>query len=77
MLPLSQVLNRFPRMMRDLSTSHHKPVQLKLSGTGVLVGQGCSGKTLRPHSYTYYENAFDHGIEPPEIRRLKDKTRAR
>ena len=72
MLPLSQVLNRFPRLMRDLSTTHHKPVQLKLSGTGVLVDKAVLEKLYDPLLHLL-RNAFDHGIELPEVRRQKQK----
>ena len=72
MLPLSQVLNRFPRMLRDLSTTHHKPVQLKLSGMGVLVDKAILEKLYDPLLHLL-RNAFDHGIETPEIRRQQGK----
>ncbi|MDJ0703468.1 MAG: hybrid sensor histidine kinase/response regulator [Leptolyngbyaceae cyanobacterium MO_188.B28] len=72
MLPLSQVLNRFPRMLRDLSATHHKPVQLKLSGMGVLVDKAVLEKLYDPLLHLL-RNAFDHGIEPPEIRRQQGK----
>ena len=72
MLPLSQVLNRFPRMLRDLSTTHHKPVQLKLSGMGVLVDKAVLEKLYDPLLHLL-RNAFDHGIETPEIRNQQGK----
>ncbi len=68
MLPLSEVLNRFPRMLRDLSTSYQKPVDLRLSGTGVLVDRAVLEKLNDPLMHLV-RNAFDHGIEPPEDRR--------
>ncbi len=68
MLPLNEVLNRFPRMLRDLSTTYHKPAQLKLSGTSVLVDKGILEKLYDPLLHLL-RNAFDHGIEAPEIRR--------
>ena len=72
MLPLSQVLNRFPRMLRDLSATHHKPVQLKLSGMGVLVDKAVLEKLYDPLLHLL-RNAFDHGIESPEVRRQEGK----
>lgn len=72
MLPLSEILNRFPRMLRDLSTTHYKPVSLKLSGTGVLVDKAVLEKLYDPLLHLL-RNAFDHGIESPEIRRQKGK----
>jgi chemotaxis family two-component system sensor histidine kinase/response regulator PixL len=72
MLPLGEVLNRFPRMLRDLSTTYHKPVSLKLSGTSVLVDKAVLEKLYDPLLHLI-RNAFDHGIESPEIRRQRGK----
>ena len=73
MLPLSEVLNRFPRLLRDLSTKYHKPVNLKLSGAGVLVDKAVLEKLYDPLLHLL-RNAFDHGIEPPDIRRESGKS---
>lgn len=67
MLPLGEVLNRFPRMLRDLSTTYHKPISLKLSGTGVLVDKAVLEKLFDPLLHLI-RNAFDHGIESRDIR---------
>ncbi|HEY9611539.1 hybrid sensor histidine kinase/response regulator [Allocoleopsis sp.] len=72
MLPLGEVLNRFPRMLRDLSTTYRKPVSLKLSGTAVLVDKAVLEKLFDPLLHLI-RNAFDHGIEPPEIRQQQGK----
>jgi two-component system, chemotaxis family, sensor histidine kinase and response regulator PixL len=72
MLPLGEVLNRFPRTLRDLSTTYHKPVKLKLSGTGVLVDKAALEKLYDPLLHLL-RNAFDHGIEPPDFRKKQGK----
>ena len=72
MLPLGEVLNRFPRMLRDFSTTYHKPVSLKLFGTSVLVDKAVLEKLYDPLLHLL-RNAFDHGIESPEVRRAKGK----
>ena len=72
MLPLSEVLNRFPRILRSLSTSYDKPVELKLSGTGVLVDKAALEKLYDPLVHLL-RNAFDHGIEPPDVRTQQGK----
>ena len=72
MLPLGEVLNRFPRILRDLSTSYHKPVSLKLSGTGALVDKAVLEKIYDPLLHLL-RNAFDHGIEFPDVRRQRGK----
>jgi chemotaxis family two-component system sensor histidine kinase/response regulator PixL len=72
MLPLGEVLHRFPRMLRDLSTTYHKPVSLKLNGAGVLVDKAVLEKLYDPLLHLL-RNAFDHGIEPPELRQKRGK----
>ncbi|HAG83076.1 MAG TPA: hybrid sensor histidine kinase/response regulator, partial [Cyanobacteria bacterium UBA12227] len=73
MLPIGEVLNRFPRMLRELSTTYHKRVNLKLYGTGVLVDKAVLEKLYDPLLHLL-RNAFDHGIESPEIRRQQGKS---
>ncbi|NER51715.1 MAG: hybrid sensor histidine kinase/response regulator, partial [Symploca sp. SIO1A3] len=75
MLPLSEVLNRFPRVLRSLSTKYRKSVNLKLSGTGVLVDKGVLEKLYDPLLHLI-RNAFDHGIEAPDIRHQLGKPEA-
>ena len=62
MLPLSEVVDRFPRMLHDLATTHQKPVQLKLAGEGVLIEKAILEKLHDPLLHLL-RNAFDHGIE--------------
>lgn len=72
MLPLSEVLNRFPRMLRDLAQLYQKSVELKLNGTSVLVDKAALEKLSDPLVHLV-RNAFDHGIEPPQVRRQNGK----
>jgi chemotaxis family two-component system sensor histidine kinase/response regulator PixL len=72
MLPIGEVFNRFPRGLRDLSVKYNKPVNLKLSGTEVLVDKGIIEKLHDPLLHLL-RNAFDHGIEPPQMRRQVGK----
>lgn len=72
MLPLSEILNRFPRVLRDLSTTYQKPVKLKLVGTGVLVDRAILEKLYDPLLHLL-RNAFDHGIEPTALRQQQGK----
>lgn len=72
MLPIGEVLNRFPRVLRELSNTYHKRVNLKLTGTGVLVDKAMLEKLYDPLLHLL-RNAFDHGIEAPEIRRQRGK----
>ena len=72
MLPLEEVLQRFPRILRDLSHKYHKPVELKLSGTDILVDRAVLEKMSDPLLHLL-RNAFDHGIEEPEERTEQGK----
>ena len=72
MLPLERILQRFPRTLRDLSSKYHKPVELKLTGTDVLVDRAVLEKLSDPLLHLL-RNAFDHGIEEPETRRQQGK----
>ncbi|MDJ0647889.1 MAG: hybrid sensor histidine kinase/response regulator [Xenococcaceae cyanobacterium MO_188.B19] len=72
MLPLEQILKRFPRTLRDLSSKYKKPVNLEMFGTGVLVDKAVLEKLYDPLLHLF-RNGFDHGIEPPEIRRQQGK----
>ena len=73
MLPIGEVLNRFPRMLRDLSTSYDKPAELKINGAGVLVDKAALEKLYDPLLHLI-RNSFDHGIERPEVRREQGKS---
>ncbi|MEM9218921.1 MAG: hybrid sensor histidine kinase/response regulator [Cyanobacteria bacterium P01_F01_bin.150] len=74
MLPLGDILNRYPRILHDLSISHNKPVNLKLTGTGVLVDRGVLEKLYDPLLHLI-RNAFDHGIESAALRQERNKTK--
>lgn len=73
MLPLENVLNHFPRALRDLSTQYQKPVSLEMKGTDILVDKGILEKLHDPLLHLI-RNAFDHGIELPELRRQQGKS---
>ncbi|MDC0835668.1 response regulator [Geitlerinema sp. CS-897] len=67
MLPLGEILQRFPLMVQQLSRMQNKRVELKLSGTDLLVEQSIAQKLYDPLLHLV-RNAFDHGIESPEER---------
>ena len=73
MLPLERILQRFPRTLRDLSSKHHKPVELKLNGTGVLVDKAVLEKLSDPLLHLL-RNSFDHGIEDSQTRLQQGKS---
>lgn len=67
MLPLGNILNRFPQMVQNLTNVHGKTVDLQLSGGGVLVDKAIAEKLYDPLLHLV-RNAYDHGIESAEIR---------
>ena len=72
MLPLGEILNRFPRTLHDLSIEYQKPVDLKITGVGVLVDRATIDKLLDPLLHLL-RNAFDHGIDPLDVRQAAGK----
>jgi two-component system, chemotaxis family, sensor histidine kinase and response regulator PixL len=72
MLPLGDLLQRFPRMLRDLSSRHGKQVSLKLTGAQTLVDKSILQSLYDPLVHLL-RNAFDHGVETPATRIAQGK----
>lgn len=72
MLPLGEIFSRFPRLLQQLSSAHKKRVKLTLIGTEVLVDRALAEKLYDPLLHLV-RNAFDHGIELPEVRTSQGK----
>ena len=72
MLPLSNILDRFPRILRDFSDQYQKPTRLSLEGTGVRVDKSVLEKLYDPLTHLV-RNAFDHGIEATATRQQQGK----
>ncbi|MFB6275370.1 MAG: ATP-binding protein, partial [Halothece sp.] len=72
MLPLSNILDRFPRILRDFSYQYDKPTHLSLEGTGVRVDKNVLEKLYDPLTHLV-RNAFDHGIESRQTRQEAGK----
>ncbi|MDP5339199.1 MAG: response regulator, partial [Nodularia sp. (in: cyanobacteria)] len=70
--PLGNVLNRLPQLVQKLGSVYDKLVELKLTGTGVLVDKAIAEKLYEPLLHLV-RNAFDHGIESPELRQKHGK----
>jgi two-component system, chemotaxis family, sensor histidine kinase and response regulator PixL len=73
MLPLGDILNRFPRTLHDLSIEFDKPVDLKITGAGVLVDRAVIDKLFDPLVHLL-RNAFDHGIDSRTVRQAAGKS---
>ncbi|MEL6229320.1 MAG: hybrid sensor histidine kinase/response regulator [Cyanobacteria bacterium J06627_3] len=72
MQPVGNVLQRFHQVLDRLSSQHRKPVTLRVQGEDVLVDKAIADKLYDPLLHLV-RNAFDHGIETPEIRQNQGK----
>lgn len=74
MVPIEQVFNRFPRMVRDLSKELGKEINLIMEGKETELDRTVIDEIGDPLVHLL-RNAIDHGIEKPEIRERKGKNK--
>ncbi|MGI0491251.1 response regulator [Alkalinema pantanalense CENA528] len=67
MRPLSDITDRFPRALRELSLQHNKTVRLQVQGSNLLIDRNIL-EALQDPLMHLLRNAFDHGIESPQLR---------
>ena len=72
MLPISFVFNRFPRLVRDLSTKLGKKINLIIEGGSTEIDKNLVEKISDPLLHLI-RNSIDHGIEIPSKRLEVDK----
>jgi len=72
MVPIGQVFNRFPRMVRDLSRDLHKEVNLIVQGEETELDRTVIDEIGDPLVHLL-RNALDHGVENPKDRQAKGK----
>jgi two-component system chemotaxis sensor kinase CheA len=68
MLPISNLFDRFPRLIHDLNRKLNKSVQLKVSGGSTELDRTVLEKLSDPLVHLI-RNSMDHGIERAEVRR--------
>jgi two-component system, chemotaxis family, sensor histidine kinase and response regulator PixL len=73
MRPLSDLIDRFPRALREMSLEYGKQVELKVRGAGTLIDRTILD-TLSDPLLHLFRNAFDHGIETPQTREKLGKS---
>lgn len=71
-LPFSRLLERFPKMVRDLAHELGKQVDLALEGQDIEIDRRILDQLHDPLLHLL-RNAVDHGIETPEERRRAGK----
>lgn len=74
MVPVSQVFDRFPRMMRDLLQELGKEVRFEVRGQEVEIDRVALESLADPLVHLL-RNAADHGLESPEERERAGKAR--
>ncbi len=72
MVPIKQVFDRFPRMVRDLSVEKGKDVNLSISGEETELDRTIVNQIGDPLVHLL-RNSVDHGIENEEVRRKNGK----
>ena len=73
MVPISQIFSRFPRVVRDLSRSLNKNIQLVIEGEDTELDKSVVEDLLDPIMHCV-RNSMDHGIETPEERKALGKS---
>jgi two-component system chemotaxis sensor kinase CheA len=72
MLPLSSLLEIFPRLVRDLARAEGKKVELTVAGGEIEIDRRVLEEMKDPLLHLV-RNCVDHGIEKPDVRQGKGK----
>jgi two-component system chemotaxis sensor kinase CheA len=74
MVPIGQVFDRFPRMVRDLAKARSKEIHLEIAGAETDLDKTIVDEVGEPLMHLV-RNCVDHGIEPPDVREARGKPR--
>lgn len=72
MVPVDQVFQRFPRLIRDLAKNLHKNVKLNIIGGETEMDKIVTEELFDPLMHCV-RNSMDHGLETPDRRRSSGK----
>ncbi len=72
MVPIEQIFNRFPRMIRDLAKNEGKEIDLILEGGDIELDRTVLDEIGDPLVHIL-RNCVDHGIESPQVRKQNGK----
>jgi two-component system chemotaxis sensor kinase CheA len=72
MLPIANVFNKFPRLVRDLARKAGKQIDLSIRGEDTELDRSVIEEISDPLIHLL-RNAVDHGVESPEERRAAGK----
>ena len=73
-MPISSVLNRFPRLVHDLAERLGKQIELELTGDTIELDKTVLERIGDPLVHLL-RNSLDHGIEQPDVREAAGKPR--
>jgi two-component system chemotaxis sensor kinase CheA len=74
MVPIGQVFDRFPRLVRDVAKARGKEVHLEIAGAETDLDKTIVDEVGEPLMHLL-RNCVDHGIETPEEREKRGKPR--
>jgi two-component system, chemotaxis family, sensor kinase CheA len=72
-LPLRQVFQRFPRLVREMAQTLGKPIRLEIEGDTTAADKAVVEALFEPLLHSV-RNAMDHGIELPQDRQAVGKS---
>ncbi|MFH1062969.1 MAG: chemotaxis protein CheA [Candidatus Omnitrophota bacterium] len=72
LIPMAQVFDRFPRMVRDLARSEKKQINFDVSGGEIELDRTVLDEIADPLVHLL-RNGVDHGIELPNVRKENNK----
>lgn len=75
MVPVGQVFDRFPRLVRDAARGVNKRVDFTIEGAGIELDRSMLDEIGEPVMHLL-RNAVDHGVETPEARLAAGKPAA-
>jgi len=72
MVPVAEIFDKFPRMMRDLAKERRKEIDFVLEGSEIELDKAIIDAIGEPVLHLL-RNSIDHGIESPEERQKQNK----
>jgi len=75
LVPVGEIFQKFPRMVRDLAREAGKEVELVLEGSEIELDKAMIDTLSEPLIHLL-KNAVDHGIEPAETRQKRHKKKS-
>ena len=72
-VPFSTILNVFPKVARDLAIDQGKKLELTITGDDIEIDRRIL-ENIRIPLMHILRNCIDHGIERPDLRKLRNKT---